>query len=1189
MIVFFLMPLTAMAEEQEPVKIRVGIENCEEIYMNTLKEPGGFFNVYLSKLYKTMDAEKEYVFEFFPGDIDQVLEMLEEGKVDIAIGETEWQSASGEVHYLEDYSSRRFQTINRSITIDRKMIYISEKNNKIGYEDMENFNGMNVGIMSRGHVGEMLREYCEKNGIQFHIKEYTEYTKLSEDLENGVLDCAIHNYYTREFKKNVDCLGYAMKRLMVKADDSMLLKQFNDANDALFIEDPDFQNDLEKLFKGNKTYRAFDEKARDFIENSRVIRVVCEKFRNPSEYYDEDSKEYKGSHVEILKHIEKYSGFRFELIGADSYDEAVKYIENGDADLILSIFDDKDITVSDNLILTDPYMTTNFYIVGKYNTPIREDSICGLSERENLYGLKEVLDGEFPGWEQVYYDKKADCIQALAHGEIDFTISDEERLHFILAEQEFENIGIIRALKTEISLCFGVSKTSGLNAMLLCDILNQSINQIDEEEYNTIELNNAIAISHPQDLMKVLKENWQLAAALTLLIIAVPTIIIIRNNIRNTTRKYREYLFGIISESINNVVFIYDIDKHSMEYVFENIGWILGLSIRECLENPMAFFDHCNKKEIEDLADDFFSESIQEERVRECHYLNPVTEEELWVEIIVKPMTDKKKKERYIMTVTDLSNDKKSKELLSNALASAEQANLAKTEFLSHISHEIRTPMNGIIGMTTIAESYINDTERVKDCLKKISLSSKHLLGLINDILDMSKIDSGKMVLDKAPFALSDLIDNVVTIVMPQMRAKKINFKVEIGTVAYESLLGDVLRLEQIMLNILSNAIKFTPPEGYVTMSLGEVVKRHSGIVFLEFAIKDTGIGMSREFLEHLFNPFEQEGRKGAGPNKGTGLGMSITKNIVSLMNGTIDVESKVNSGTAFKVKVMLSINEEDRKPEEEQYLEELRVLVADDDKDVCVNTTTMLENIGVLASWVLSGKEAVFQVKKACEEGEDFQVVIIDWKMPEMDGMETAREIRKCVGMDVPIIILSAYDWNDIKDEAYAAGVNAFISKPMFQSKLYDTLIQVTSQKKETLLAENIFEYCRGKNFLLVEDNELNQEIAAVILEETKAHVDLAGDGREAVEIFQKSPEGFYDIIFMDIQMPYLDGYGAARKIRSLPRADAADVAIIAMTANAFHSDVAEAYLAGMNGHISKPIEVAKLYDMIKKQLKKD
>ena len=678
------------------------------------------------------------------------------------------------------------------------------------------------------------------------------------------------------------------------------------------------------------------------------------------------------------------------------------------------------------------------------------------------------------------------------------------------------------------------------------------------------------------------------AAGLALLII----LLIVRRNHTTLRRKdteilYRDELFQKLSLNVDDVFLMLDAKTSKVDYVSPNIERLLGLPWKE-VRQDVHVLANLHPKDDPDRDKNFLEELHRgQQREWDAAYMHQETKELRWFHIVAmgSEVADRTK---YILVLSDRTADRQVNQALSDAVAAAETANRAKSTFLSNMSHDIRTPMNAIIGFTTLALSNLDDKERVKDYLAKTLASSNHLLSLINDVLDMSRIESGKIHLEEVEVNLSDVLHDLKTIVSGQIYAKQLELYMDAMDVTDEDVYCDKTRLNQVLLNLLSNAIKFTPAGGTVSVRVRQLAGKVRGCGQYEFRVKDNGIGMSLEFAQKIFEPFERERTSTVSRIQGTGLGMAITKNIVDMMGGTIEVQTAQGKGTEFIIRVPMRAQAEQHRPVEKiTELEGLKALVVDDDFNTCDSVTKMLVKVGMRAEWTLSGKEAVLRARQSIEMSDVYHAYIIDWRLPDMNGIEVTRQIRS-LHDDTPIIILTAYDWSDIEVEAKAAGVTAFCSKPMFLSDLRETLMNAIGQTQtdaEELLPEKNVGF-KGRHILLVEDNELNREIAQEILREYGFWVDPAENGAVAVEKIRTAAPGSYDLVLMDVQMPVMDGYTATRQIRALDDPALAKIPILAMTANAFDEDRRNALESGMNGFLSKPIVIGDLVQELRKIL---
>ena len=620
------------------------------------------------------------------------------------------------------------------------------------------------------------------------------------------------------------------------------------------------------------------------------------------------------------------------------------------------------------------------------------------------------------------------------------------------------------------------------------------------------------------------------------------------------------------------------------------------LELSQCMSR---YIDNCVFPDDQDMMRETVSQDnlIQELSQRQIFYVNYRTnckgaEDIRYFQMKVVRLDSESESGRVVLGFRSIDEETKLElektNLLKDALMQANRASRAKTVFLSNMSHDIRTPMNAIIGFTALAVSHIESRELVEGYLKKIMTSGNHLLSLINDVLDMSRIESGKLQLEEKPCSLPEILHGLRNIVLADVHAKQLELYMDTVDVVHENIVCDNLRLNQVLLNLLGNSIKYTGPGGMVSMRISEKPGAPEGFARYEFCIRDTGIGMSEEFVARIAEPFERERNSTTSGIQGTGLGMAITKNIVDMMNGTIDIKSKQNVGTEFTVCFTFKLDGDVPESQTIPQLQNCRALVVDDDFNTCDSVTCMLQEIGLRAEWTLSGKEAVLRTRQAVMREDEYSVYIIDWLLPDMNGIEVARRVRKEIGEEVPIIVLTAYDWSDIEDEARSAGVTAFCSKPLFLSELRDCLQSIITEREDGGKAEEKPARRTG-HILLAEDNELNQEIAVAILEEAGFTIDVAENGQAAVEKLESSQPGYYRLVLMDVQMPVMNGYEATREIRRLKNKKLSRIPILAMTANAFEEDRQEAIRSGMNGHIPKPINVDTLMEAMDSLLEEE
>lgn len=680
---------------------------------------------------------------------------------------------------------------------------------------------------------------------------------------------------------------------------------------------------------------------------------------------------------------------------------------------------------------------------------------------------------------------------------------------------------------------------------------------------------------------------------LVVFVFAIVIFFIVSENRRNLAAKdteilYREELFGILTSNSEDIYFIVDDGDYKVTYVSPNIEKALGLREEDIRANIHLVDELAASPDTVRIIDKFSEIDLGAQKQFEREYIHSKTGECLWflVTVFHTKINDDKK---YVIILSDRSRERRMNQTLSHALQVAKSANEAKSNFLANMSHDIRTPMNAIVGFSILLRKNPDNPDKVREYTKKIISSGQHLLSLINDVLDMSKIESGKTSLNPTEFRLAELIDEIHTIVIPQMKMKKLNFELRSRGRLPEYIVGDRMRINQILLNLLSNAIKYTPEGGSIILTT-EGRQKSANLAHIRFIVADNGYGMSAEFLKNLFEPFAREDNDKINGIQGTGLGMAITKNIVELMGGSISVDSEPGCGSVFNVDLELQIVNGEPDKEFWRELGITRMLVADDMEEVCVDVRELMAETGVEVDCAIGGKEAVRMASAAAEIHEEYHIIILDWKMMDMDGVEAARRIREKVGDMVPIMVLTSYDFENIEDKAREAGITAFLSKPFFVSSFRNAVEKSCILSEEHDIMESPDERMEfaGMRILAAEDNEPNAEILTELLKTEGIECEIAENGKEAVELFNASKPGYYDMIFMDIAMPVMDGYEATGFIRSSLHPDGATIPIVAMTAYVFEEDVRRSLEAGMDAHTAKPIDMENVKDLIRQLRRK-
>ena len=1134
---------------------------------------------------------------------NDMLTMLEEGQIDVVTSgrkTEEWE---------EKYAFSL--PIGRSSTI----LSIRPDNTRLHSGDYETYDGMVIGAVEGRSQRQSLEAFAEEHGFAYRIVEYGSADELTEALQEGKIDAILSTSLRKtQNEKTLDTIEFDYFYAIVRKEDAWLLQEINYAISQMDVNEGDWMNVLFYKYYGPEysDSSAFTQREKDYIQEvvsgRKAITVTAIGDREPYSYVEDG--ELKGIMPDYFAAVMAVAGLPYETVvtrdRADYYD----IVNSSSVDVVIDRKDFEPVTegVAASGFGTDSYLTAGVAKVTRKDFD-GEITTVAIAENQDNAPIEQGLTGDA---RLLYYPTREAALQAVLDGEA------EAAFVYTYTAQLFVNNDFTD------SLHYAIVNNAGFDFRMYvresCDrelvtILNKCIDRVPAEVMN--QLVTKYTANAPQDLrfaefLKIHPEIMLGAGLTAAIAVSIILILVVRtrwnkkllDTTENANRELLEQL-AIVDALSRDFVNVFAVDaRQNRARIIKMMGYVTTGLHGETKEEFTydVILDRYIRERVYEEDQDYLREALSLENVirklevgRDYQGNYRVKEGDdirNYQFSYVNVKESDFRKEGFILAGfrnidETIREEQVQKLMLAEALGEARYANNAKTTFLNSMSHDIRTPMNAIIGFTSLAISHIDNRELVQNYLEKIITSGNHLLSLINDVLDMSRIESGKVKIEEKEASLPEIIHDLKTIVQSDVKAKQLSFCIDTQDVTDEIIVCDKLRLNQVLLNLLSNAMKYTRPGGSVSVRIIQTGDAPEGYAAFEFRIKDTGIGMSREFLEHIFEPFEREQTATISGIQGTGLGLSITKNIVDLMHGTIAVESEVGKGSEFIVTFRFKVAGKPLKTEHLSQLAGLRALVVDDDINTCTSVSKMLSAMGLRPDWTTLGKEAVVRSRFAMEQEEPFDLYLVDWLMPDMNGVETVRRIRKIVGAKIPIIILTAYDWGDIEEEAREAGVTTFCSKPIFLSELCNVLTapyETVGQEEKTEPHPTCFE---GKKILLVEDNEINQEIARTILEEAGFVIDTADDGTVAVEKMKEKPADAYDLILMDVQMPVMNGYQATRAIRRLEDPVKAAIPIVAMTANAFDEDRMLALDAGMNGHIAKPIDIAVLMETLQEILK--
>ena len=1184
----------AAQTETRTIRIPCGINDLLRLDENG--KPTGYCVDYLNELAQL----NNWTYEYVNCTWSDAVTMLERGELDIL--------------FPTDYLPERDDTMDFSTQMGgyTSSGLFARSDTSYGYENFSAYNGARIAVTPGSSNDQALIDFAEAHNFTYTPVYLNSLDEKIQALEAGQIDMILVSA-SNDIPDTVllSVLDASPFYFTVKEGNSALLGELNRGMQLLITTEPELVAETaQKCLVGDNTNTlALTDRERAFAASNPEIVVGFYEETEPLAYIQEDGN-YSGIYVKIMERLRDTAGLNLTLRPISRSQNWKTLLKSGEIDFYIG--------ASENFVRQDDELSSTNAILEYENILIMQRScvfdsldtpVIALTQGRSYWteSLPELLHKDI---DVQYYTNARQCLLAVAHGDADATLINNLEFNYQSKNDRFANL--IQWQNFQSSSEVGLVTTMDPDSPMF-SIVNKAIKQLSPDITSSI-INNHLNMPYDSyTLADQLYASRLVLSTVSISILAIVIIIVVMWLARRRQRaaeeavqkreKYQLQILAALSQDYS-VIYYVDLDRNQSEAVRQEKG---------LRDNPNADVPlvHRYSEAMQSFLNAYVQPDTRAPLLELCDPQAVIRrlQEGKGFTIRYRILPDRRNQEFFEMHFVDVSESEQEhamvlgircvdeavheeqtqKQLLQDALEAANRASAAKSDFMSKMSHDIRTPMNAIIGMTAIAAANSDNPDRVRDALGKISSSSRHLLGLINEVLDMSKVESGTISLAAEEFSLSDLLNSMLQMIQPQVQAHKHRLQVHIQDIQHENVIGDSLRIQQVFLNLMSNAVKYTPDGGEIIFTVREQAVSTSSTGCYEFTIEDNGIGMSEEYLTHIFEPFSRAEDLRTSKIQGTGLGMAITQNIVHMMNGNITVESQLGKGSKFTVTIYLRL--QDAQDIDTSELADLSVLVVDDDDCACRSLCTMLDEIGMRSEGFTSGQDAVAAVQHALNTAFPFYAAILDWKMPGMDGLETARAIKRLVGDTLPIIILSAYDWSDIELEARAAGVDAFLSKPVFKSGLIRMFKSLRDEAPKDSgqssplepLLQNDFS---GHRVLLVEDNDLNREIAREVLEMSGITVEEAENGQIAVDMFSDSKAGYYSLILMDIQMPIMNGYDAAMAIRALKRPDALRIPILAMTANAFVEDMQAAKAAGMNEHLAKPIDFEMLSLVLKKYL---
>lgn len=1172
--------------EEEKV-VRIGYYSDNEAFQSGKSDSVRKYG-YAYEYYQEIARYAGWTYEYVYGSWDEIYEKLLNGEVDIMAGIGKSEEREGQLLFP-----------NKPMGVEHYYIFMPSDEADAAVGNPKKLNKKSVGIKAKSTMGPMLEKFAEENNIDIEIVAYDTLDERLADLESGELDyiVTVENDGMEGYTAVFD-IGYSDFYFAVNKERTDILDELNQAQGDISDDYPYYIARLQdKYFNRGIVQKEKDEVDIEWLKNHPELKIGY--LNNYMPFCDSDGDTPKGMLSDVLNEMKNYTGTEFSYKSFDKYEDMLQALYQGEVDIIFPTLSDLWYSESQNYIQTIDVVTTRMCVVYKDSyTDAVYDKIA-VSEGSPLQSFYITMN--YPESEKCVYEDWDKCIEAIESGEVGCMLVNSDLIYRYMNENSDVSLNVAE-IDDVIEYSFAVRKSDNI----LCLILDKGINNIDQTTINDAVIRSSY-VEQKYTIKDFIVNNlvvvFALVFAVILLIIVFFVIYTVRVRkdkavLQDAYNREKEYIqakeetfkiIGCLSQIYEKTYYI-DLVEKTYEIMTDlAVTEESRRSIEDARNGIVKWIEKDVKEPHREGLSDFLDFSTIVDRLAQTGSIS--TEYELesgsWhrCSFISVDRNEEGKLIHVLFAIQEISEEKKFREqtqtALQDAYEAANRANQAKSDFLARMSHDIRTPMNAIIGMTTIAAAHVNEPQRISDCLRKITTSGRHLLTLINEVLDMGKIEAGKLDMAEEDFDIQELVENMVLMMQSQMDERHHDFKLVIENLEHENVVGDSLHLQQVFVNIIGNSIKYTPEGGSISLHINERATNKPKIACFEFIFEDNGIGMSEEFIQRIYEPFAREDETKYNKIQGTGLGLTIVYNIIKMMGGDIKVESKQGEGTRFTVTIYLRIqnNQEDGFGE----LTDLPVLVVDDDKDSCESTCMILDDLGMKSEWVLSGREAVN--KFSADNAHDYFAVIIELKMLDIDGIATARMIKEKAAGKPPLIILSGDDLSGSEDEAREAGVDDFINRPLFKSRLkylFKRYINNVSESGNSLGSLDPDEF-KGKRILLAEDNDINAEITKEILNAAGITVEHVWDGKEAFDTILSKPVGYYDLVFMDIQMPVMDGHESTRNIRASGREDLKVIPIIALTANAFSEDVRAAKRAGMNQHIAKPIDIKQIIDALR------